>query len=98
MGELRNRVFPLHQAAGVRVLRKGQNLPMPRLLARVMRGRRAGESELGSGESVKRAQVSSEGRKRDDGHLPSASQSNHFPNLLFCSAAARDNGPVQRAP
>jgi hypothetical protein len=44
----------------------------------------AGESGSGLGESVKRARASKEGRERGDGHLPSASQSNHFPNLLFC--------------
>ena len=75
-------------------LRKRQNqLPISLTTFPHKRGIAAGESELGSGESVKRARGSNEGRKRGDGHLPSASQSNHFPNLLFCSAAVPADGP-----
>jgi hypothetical protein len=40
-----------------------------------------------------RARASNEGRERGDGQLPSASQSNHFPNLLFCSAVEPADWP-----
>lgn len=33
----------------------------------------------------------SEGRGASNGHLPSASQSNHFPNLLFCFGTTADD-------
>ena len=49
----------------------------------------------GSRVAAKRARGSDGGRERSDGHLPSASQSNHFPNLLFRSALFR---PTGRAP
>jgi hypothetical protein len=51
----------------------------------------------GSRVAAKRAQGSGGGRERGDGHLPSASQSNHFPNLLFRSAIGPADGPGKGA-
>ena len=51
----------------------------------------------GSRVAAKRAQGSDGGRERGDGHLPSASQSNHFPNLLFRSAIGPADGPGKGA-
>lgn len=49
-------------------------------------------ARLGAGVSPKRARKGIRGRGCGDVHLPSASQSNHFPNLLFCSAVSRLTG------
>lgn len=45
--------------------------------------KKSGE-EVHQGELGRKTASSSEGRGASNGHLPSASQSNHFPNLLFC--------------
>ncbi|VXB00781.1 hypothetical protein ARTHRO9AX_10202 [Arthrobacter sp. 9AX] len=46
----------------------------------------------------KRARKSIRGGGRGDGRLPSASQSNHSPNLLFCSAVTQAKRLQQHAP
>ena len=88
MGELQNRVVPLHQTVRIRstgpwlLIMRHRPLVMSRLFSHRVEASR-GVQSLGAGESVKRARASNEGRERGDGHLPSASQSNHFPDLLF---------------
>ena len=72
--------------------------PGPRPRERTLMPGVPGESSgLGAGVIPEGARKSIGGRGSGDGHLPSASQSNHFPNLLFCSAAARA-WTRQRAP
>ena len=63
--------------------------PGPRPRERtLLPGAPGGSSGLEAGVIPEGARKSIGGRGSGDGHLPSASQSNHFPNLLFCSAAA----------
>jgi hypothetical protein len=89
MGVLRKRVAPPYQTAEVRKSSEEAGLSSCYRSA----GAGTGSQGSGDGESVMRARASNEGRERGDGQLPSASQSNHCPNLLFCSAGVQAEWP-----
>ena len=91
MGVLRSREGPL-----IRATAQGPSARGSRLSHRL---RRLGGNALTGSAWIRRqllresGAISDRGRGRGDGERPSASQSIHFPNLLFCSAVAPGDWP-----